>query len=120
MCGSVKGGLMFIFDKTNMTFNHAGQVFTVSSFTKHTAWTMEANSKFNELWFGLPGLVKALPDSGYDMETIISYGDRGFFESIQKWGLELRTKHKKASKRMINDQTVNYLRVYEYRNIQKM
>ena len=57
----------------------------------------------------MPGLVKSLPDSGYDMETIISYGDVGFYESIQKWGLELRTKHKKSLKRRESDDTVNYL-----------
>ena len=74
MCGGIKGGPMFVYDKTNLTLNHAGQVFAISSFTKHTAWTMEASTTLNELWFGLPGLVKSLPNSGYDMETIISYG----------------------------------------------
>ena len=109
MCGGVQGGPMFVYDQTNLTLDHAGQVFAISSFTKHTAWTMEASKELNELWFGLPGLVKSLPDSGYDMETIISYGDVGFYESIQKWGLELRTKHKKSLKRRESDDTVNYL-----------
>ena len=37
MCGGVDGGPFFIFDKTNMTTGHLGQVFAVSSYTKHTA-----------------------------------------------------------------------------------
>ena len=45
MCGGIKGGPMFVYDKTNLTLNHAGQVFAISSFTKHTAWTMEASTK---------------------------------------------------------------------------
>ena len=31
MCGGVNGGPMFVYDKTNLTLNHAGQVFAISS-----------------------------------------------------------------------------------------
>ena len=33
MCGGVQGGPMFVYDQTNLTLDHAGQVFAISSFT---------------------------------------------------------------------------------------
>ena len=109
MCGGVEGGPFFIFDKVNVTSGNKGQTVAISSFTKHTAWTAEPRSTESELWFGLPGLVDTLPDNGYDISTIISYSDQGFYESIQKWGKTLRTHTGKGLERRAADDTVNYL-----------
>lgn len=68
---------------------------TVSSFTQHTVHCTEVNHDLNELWFGLPGTTDAMPDDGFDIETIISYSDQGFYEGLQKWGAELKTRNGK-------------------------
>jgi len=62
-----------------------------------------------QIWFGLPGTTDTLPSGGYDIETIISYSDKGFYEGIQKWGEILRTKHGKHLGRRETDDSVNYL-----------
>ena len=80
MCGGVEGGPFFIYDRTNMTTGYLGQLFALSSFTKHTAFTAEPSSELGEVWFGLPGTTDTLPSNGYDIETIISYSDKGFYE----------------------------------------
>ena len=111
MCGGVTGGPFFIFDKTNMTTNppHLGQVFAVSAFTKFTAHTAEVMTKLNEIWFGVPGTTDTFPSNGYDLQTIISYSDKGFYEGIQEWGSRLLTRHGKTLNRRETDDTVNYL-----------
>ena len=76
MCGGVKGGPFFIFDKVNVTSGNLGQEIALSPFTKHTAWTAEPRDQEGELWFGLPGLVDQLPDNGYDISKIISNSDQ--------------------------------------------
>ena len=109
MCGGVKGGPFFIFDKVNVTSGNLGQTVAISSFAKHTAWTAEPRDQEGELWFGLPGLVDQLPDNGYDISTIMSYSDQGFYKSVQKWGQTLRTHTGKGLERRAADDTVNYL-----------
>ena len=109
MCGGIKGGPFFIFDQVNVTSGHLGQTVAISSFTKHTAWTAEPRSEESQIWFGLPGLVDQLPENGYDISTIISYSDKGFYESVQKWGATLRKYTGKGLERRESDDTVNYL-----------
>ena len=109
MCGGVIGGPFFIYDRTNMTTGHLGQVLAVSSFTQHTAFTAEPSSDLGEIWFGLPGTTQTLPKNGYDIQTIISYSDKGFYEGIQKWGDMLLKKHGKHLGRRATDNSVNYL-----------
>lgn len=70
---------------------------------------MEVNLANNELWFGLPGTTDNMPDDGFDIETVISYSDQGFYEGVQKWGAELLKKHGKDTSRRASDDTVNYL-----------
>ena len=60
MCGGLEGGPFFIFDKIDSNFNKKGQVFSISSFTKHTAWTAQPISSKEQLWFGLPGIFLSL------------------------------------------------------------
>ena len=77
--------------------------------TLQIALTSQPSSDLNEIWFGLPGTVDTLPENGYDIETIISYSEHGFYEGIQKWGEILRTRHGKGLERRESDDTVNYL-----------
>ena len=50
----------------------------------HGNHCMEINLANNELWFGLPGTTDNMPDDGFDIETVISYSDQGFYEGVQK------------------------------------
>ena len=96
--GNLETGPFYIFDKTNFTTGHLGQIFSVSSFTQHTVHCTEVNHDLDELWFGLPGTTDAMPEDGFDIETIISYSDQGFYEGIQKWGSELKTRNGKSDR----------------------
>ena len=109
MCGGVQGGPFFIFDKTDPTTGHLGQIVTISAFSKFTVHFTEINTQNNELWFGLPGKTDAMPDEGFDIETIISYSDQGFYQGVQKWGDELKSYYGKSTYRRETDDTVNYL-----------
>ena len=106
---TTEAGPFFIFDKSDSTVGHHGQTFTISSFSKFTVHFTQINHNESELWFGLPGTTDSLPDSGFDIETIISYSDRGFYDGVQKWGAELRTQYGKSTNRRDTDDTINYL-----------
>ena len=105
----VHGGPFFIFDQTNATSGHLGQIVTVSAFSKFTVHFTEINHEHNELWFGLPGRTDQMPEDGFDIETIISYSDKGFYQGVQKWGTQLKTKYQKSESRRLSDNTINYL-----------
>ena len=107
--GALMSGQIHIFDKTNVTIGHLGQIFTISAFSKFTVHFTEINHDNSELWFGLPGTTDKMPEDGFDIETIISYSDQGFYEGVQKWGSELKTKYGKDDSRRETDDTVNYL-----------
>ena len=105
----VHGGPFYIFDQTNATSDHLGQILTISAFSKFTVHFTEINHEHNELWFGLPGKTDQMPENGFDMETIISYSDKGFYQGVQNWGNQLRTKYKKSQSRRSSDNTINYV-----------
>ena len=104
---SVQSGPFFVFDRTKA--NHTGQVFTISAFSQFTVHYVEVNHDNNEIWFGLPGMTDSLPSGGFELETIISYSDDGFYRGIQKWGAELTRRYGKSKSSRETDKTVNFL-----------
>ena len=105
-CNGENGGLLFIYDKTDMTRNYSGQVFSISAFNQLTA--MFSTKTDDQLMFGLPSTVKST-QAGFHLETVISYSSRGFYQGVQKWGGELMKEHGKTTARRESDNTVNYL-----------
>ena len=106
---TTEAGPFFIYDQANGTVDYAGQIFVVSAFSKFTVHYTEINQQANQLWFGLPGTTDEIPKDGFDIETIISYSDHGFYEGIQKWGERLRIRYGKNNNRRESDDTINYL-----------
>ena len=106
---TTEAGPFFIYDQANSTLDYDGQIFVISAFSKFTVHYTEVNQENNQLWFGLPGTTDEIPKGGFDIETIISYSNQGFYEGIQEWGKKLRTRYGKTDDRRESDDTINYL-----------
>ncbi|CAG5110825.1 Oidioi.mRNA.OKI2018_I69.chr2.g5182.t1.cds [Oikopleura dioica] len=109
LCGGLKGGPFFIFDKTNSSAGHFSQVFTISSFSKFTAVNSEIEilPLRSTLSFGLPGSLENI--SNYEIETILHFGNEGFYESVHAWGDVLLKQYGKTRAYRESELTVNYL-----------
>ena len=106
---TTEAGPFFIYDQANSTLDYDGQIFVISAFSKFTVHYTEVNQENNQLWFGLPGTADEIPKGGFDIETIISYSNQGFYEGIQEWGKKLRSRYGKTDDRRESDATINYL-----------
>ena len=94
-----EGGPFFVFDKYDPHYEYFGQVYGISSFSNFLDQNTEVKEDLNELWFGLKGSLSALPQNGFDIQTIISLGNQGFYDGVQKWGDTLLKRYGKTTER---------------------